>query len=152
MEAGLEGRIVQVNVSNGGIPKLPVPGPVWIGERGVAGDACCNLKVHGGSLQAVLLIAVEQLAEIRGLGYAVAPGVLGENLTVEGLDFGQLERGMRLRAGDALLELTKLREPCRNLDPLGEGVQKAVLGRGGYYASVVEPGHVKPGDSVRVEY
>jgi MOSC domain-containing protein YiiM len=71
---------------------------------------------------------------------------------VERMDFRQLDPGMRVRAGDALLQLTKLRKPCRTLDPLGEGIQKAVLGRGGYYAFVVEPGHVKPGDSIRLEF
>jgi MOSC domain-containing protein YiiM len=148
----LEGTVLQVNVSRGGIPKLPVQGRVWVGERGLEGDACRNMKVHGGPLQAVLLIAVEQLAEIRECGYAVAPGVLGENLTVQGLNFTALQPGMRLRAGDALLRVTKLRKPCATLDGLGRGIQKAVLGRGGYYASVVEPGGVAAGDSVRVEF
>ncbi len=68
---------MQVNVSNGGIPKLPVAGAVWIAERGLHGDACRNLKVHGGPLQAVLIIGVEQIAEIRGLGYPVAPARAG---------------------------------------------------------------------------
>lgn len=142
---------MQVNVSQGGIPKFPVTGSVWIGEGGVEGDACRNLKVHGGPFKAVLLLGMEDLAEIRSLGYVVAPGTLGENLTTEGLPLMQLEPGMRLRTGDALLQLTKPRKPCRTLDPLGEGIQQAVLGRGGYYASVVEPGHVKAGDSIRLD-
>ena len=148
----MEGRIVQVNISGGGIPKLPVRHGAWIHEEGLEGDGCRNRKIHGGRHQAVLLISIEDLAGIRADGYDVAPGLLGENLTVQGLDLSRLGPGIRLRAGDALLQLTKIRKPCRTLEPFGSGIQKAVAGRGGYYASVIEPGHVKPGDAIRLEF
>ena len=49
------GRVVQVNVSPGGVPKLPVPG-AWVGRAGVEGDAQAHPDVHGGPHRAVALL------------------------------------------------------------------------------------------------
>jgi len=158
----LRGVIHQVSVSGGGVPKLAVPA-AFAHPLGLEGDDQRNKKYHGGPLQALLLISLEDLAELHEAGFPVAPGSLGENLTISGVDFRQLRAGMRFRAGAAIIELTKLRQPCATLDvynlvdrriqPLLQDAQakqgdpaSPVWARGGFYAAVREPGLIRQGD------
>lgn len=159
----MRGTIVQVSISPGGIPKRPIEqGEVTL--RGISGDDWRNKKYHGGPDQALLLISMEDLRDLEREGYPVSPGALGENLTTEGLDFRAVRKGDVLRAGSVLLEITKLRQPCRTLDPFGPGIQKRLMdaaakkgdvqslvwGRGGFYARVIRGGVVRKGDSIEV--
>ena len=91
------------------------------------------------------------------MGYAVYPGALGENLTTTGIDMRAVRLGDRFRAGEVILEITKLRKPCRTLDSIQKGIQSElydtsfnspIWGRGGFYASVIRPGIVRPGDII----
>src|SRR5688500_3119198 len=111
----MEGVVFQVNVSRGGIPKRPVA-EARVTTRGIEGDSWAHPRIHGGPKQALLLIAKEDLEALMLRGYPVYPGALGENLTVSGLAFRDLRFGDRLRSGDVLLEITKLRQPCRTLN------------------------------------
>lgn len=76
-----------------GIDKRPVegpvrvaaPGPKGVGGSGLAGDAVCELRHHGGNDQAVYAFAREDLDEWeRELGRSLANGCFGENLTTAG--------------------------------------------------------------------
>ena len=154
----MRGIVLQVNVSPGGIPKQPIP-EGEITTLGVEGDAHAHPEVHGGPEQAVLIVCQEGLDELIAAGFPLFPGALGENLTVQGLDRTQLRSGQRFRAGDAILELTRLRQPCKTLHVYGDDIAKAVFDRqakdgdytsprwglAGFYASVVRPGRVSPG-------
>jgi MOSC domain-containing protein YiiM len=158
----MTGTVLQVNVSRGGIPKHAIP----FGEltaAGIAGDAW-RFPFHGGPRQAVLLITIEGIEELASLGFPLSPGALGENLTTRGLDRRALRFGQRLRVGGATIELTKMRQPCATLNVYGTGVQAAMYdarvqqgdpdsprwGLSGFYASVVQPGTVHPGDAISV--
>ena len=158
----MQGRIMQVSISKGGVPKVAVQ-EAWAGPLGLEGDFHRNPKHHGGPRKAVLLVSGEDLDELRGEGFEIGTGSLGENLTVRGIDFRQLRDGMRMRAGDAVIELTQLRQPCATLDVYNGGgrrIQSRLSdartkggdstsdrwARGGFYASVVVPGTVRPGD------
>lgn len=158
----MTGRIEQVSISRGGIPKTAVP-EAWIGPLGLDGDAHRNPKYHGGPLKAVLLLSAEVLDQLRAEGFDVSPGSLGENLTVRGIDFRQLRTGMRFRAGGAIVRLTSLRQPCATLDIFnspGLRIQTRLYdalaksgdqaspnwAKGGFYAAVESPGFVRPDD------
>lgn len=136
-----------------GICKEPADGPVALGRDGVAGDAVCNRKHHGGPDQAVYVYGGVDTAwwEAR-LGRVLPPGTFGENLTVAGLETGGLSAGDRLRVGDVLLEVTAPRIPCATLERrMGiDGFAKEFLdaGRPGVYCRVLEPGSVAAGDPV----
>jgi MOSC domain-containing protein YiiM len=152
----MRGTVVQINASKGGIPKLPV-GVATVTERGVVGDNWAHPRFHGGPKQALLLIAMEDLDSLKALGYPVYPGALGENLTMAGIDMRAVRFGDRFRAGEVLLEITKLRQPCRTLDLIRKGIQlelydttpgAANWGRGGFYARVIEGGTIRPGDII----
>lgn len=160
----MTGHIVQINISRGGVPKRPIPEGV-ITPLGLEGDSCAHPQIHGGPKQAILLIAAEVVDELIAGGYPLCYGALGENLTTRGLDRTQLRIGQTLRAGTALLEITKLRAPCSTLDIYGPTIQQEIYdkkvkagdhtsprwGKGGFYARVIEAGRVREGDSVVVE-
>lgn len=157
------GTILQINVSLGGIPKRPIASGV-ITPTGVAGDACAHPQFHGGPNQAVLLIMSEAIDELKARGYPVFYGALGENLTTRDLDRRELRIGQQLRAGSAVLELTKVRVPCATLDVYGPAIKQEIYdkrvkagdpgsprwGMSGFYARVLQPGPVRPDDIISV--
>ena len=160
----MTGHIVQINISRGGVPKRPIPEGA-ITPLGLEGDSCAHPQIHGGPNQAILLLAAEAIDELIAAGYPLYYGALGENLTTRGLDRTQLRIGQTLRAGTALLEITKLRAPCSTLDIYGPAIQQELYdkkvkagdhtsprwGRGGFYARVLEPGRVRESDAIVVE-
>ncbi|MEU4090062.1 MOSC domain-containing protein [Streptomyces aureus] len=147
-----------------GIGKLPVDGPVRVaapgpkgtGGSGLAGDAVCDLRHHGGDDQAVYAVAREDLDAWEGeLGRTLPNGVFGENLTTLGLDVSGALIGERWRIGsDVVLEVTCGRIPCRTFqEHLGEKrwVKRFTLqGAPGAYLRVIEPGEIRSGDPVEI--
>ena len=112
------------------------------------------------NLRQVHLIHPELFDEVAELGYEVAPGDMGENITTAGIDLLGLPRGTRLRLGEsAVVEITGLRNPCVQIDGFDPGLLKAVLGKdendtvvrkGGVMAIVVSGGVVRAGDGIAV--
>lgn len=152
----MTGEICQLNTSRGGIPKRAL-NPATLTPLGLEGDDWAHPKYHGGPKQALLLIGDEVIEELRGLGYEVFAGALGENLTTRGLDYARLEAGQRFRLGQSCeIELTKLREPCRTLDVYNragaEKIQRILKqeGRGGWYARVLRGGPLFAGDRIEL--
>lgn len=88
--------------------RVAAPGPRGTGASGLAGDAVCDTRFHGGDDQAVYAYAREELdAWERELGRPLANGVFGENLTTEGLDVSGALIGERWRiGGQVVLEVT----------------------------------------------
>jgi MOSC domain-containing protein YiiM len=143
---------------------------VLVEGRGVAGDAHAGTTVQHRSrvrrdptqpnLRQVHLIPGELLERVTALGYDVAPGALGENVTTSGIDLLALPRGARLCLGaEAVVEVTGLRNPCVQIDRFRRGLLKEVLrttddGRverlAGVMGVVLGGGTVSPGDAVRV--
>jgi MOSC domain-containing protein YiiM len=147
----------QISVSEGGVPKLPVP-EARITVDGLAGDRQRNREVHGGVDQAVCLFSLEVIEALQAEGHAIKPGSSGENLTVAGLDWAQLTPGDRLRIGDAVvLEIVKYTAPCKyNAQWFTDGdfsriSQKKHPGWSRLYARVLAEGVVRPGDAVTLE-
>ncbi|MFF9090596.1 MOSC domain-containing protein [Streptomyces sp. NPDC014991] len=138
---------------------------------GVEGDVHAGVTVKHRSrvaqdptqpnLRQVHLIHEELFAEVGTEGFQVAPGDLGENITTSGIDLLGLPVGTLLRVGDeAVLEVTGLRNPCRQIDRFQDGLLKRVVGRdeaghvvlkAGIMSVVREGGAVRPGDAIRVE-
>lgn len=112
------------------------------------------------NLRQVHLIHAELLDELAAVGYRVAAGEFGENLSTRGLDVLALPTGTRLLVGpEAVLEVTGLRNPCRQIDGIRPGLLKQVLRRApggrverlaGVMAVVVRGGVVRAGDRIEV--
>ncbi len=150
----MTGEISQLNISRGGIPKREIP-DAKLTPLGLEGDSWEHPRIHGGPNQALLLIGQEVLAELNALGYRLFPGALGENLTTSHLDYSEMQAGQSFRIGSQCeIELTRLREPCRTLDVYNtaglDKIQKLLKleGRGGWYARVLKPGLLFPGDKI----
>ena len=137
---------------------------------GIEGDAHAGRTVKHRSrlrrdgaqpnLRQVHLVHAELHDELRDAGFEVGSGEMGENLTTRGLEVLDLPVGTRLSLGpDAVVEVTGLRNPCKQLDRLQPGLMAAVLGRdadgqlvrkAGIMAVVVASGDVRPGDPIGV--
>lgn len=150
----MNGVISHLNISRGGIPKRGVL-QSELTPLGLTGDGWAHPKIHGGPDQALLLIGREVLDTLNDLGFGLYPGALGENLTTIGLDYRIMAAGQRFRVGaSGLIELTKLREPCRTLDVYNAaGLEKIkrllkLEGRGGWYARVRHGGLLFPNDTI----
>jgi MOSC domain-containing protein YiiM len=138
---------------------------------GVEGDAHYGDKVQhifharrnpdAPNLRQVHLIHEELFDELRTGGFQVRPGDIGENVTTRGLDLLALPTGTLMQLGkEAVVEVTGLRNPCRQIDALAKGLTAAVLGRdphgqlvrkAGVMAVVVKSGEVALGDVIAVE-
>src|ERR1051326_2968134 len=91
------GILLQINRSNGGLPKNAVAGAVTLDYDGIEGDFQRNRKYHGGPDKAVLIISAETVDELSAKGFPVIYGSLGENLTVSGLNRLLWRAGQRYR-------------------------------------------------------
>ena len=138
---------------------------------GVEGDAHMGATVKHRSLVArnpsqpnlrqVHLMHGELLDELRAKGFEVTAGGMGENIVTRGLPLLDLARGTRLRLGpEAVIEVTGLRHPCKQLNGYQSGLMKALLDKdddgnivrkSGVMAIVLTGGPVKPGDIIEVE-
>ena len=108
----MTGVIVQISVSNGGVPKRAVDRAiVW--EEGLEGDRQADLRVHGGPARAVCLYSAEVIDKLRAEGHPIAPGAAGENVTVGALDWSLVVPGVEVRLGrEVHLEITAYAAPC----------------------------------------
>jgi MOSC domain-containing protein YiiM len=166
--------VVVVAVSRGsqhGLAKRPTEAIRLLAGLGVDGDAHLGRTVQHRSrvardptqpnLRQVHLIHTELHDELRAAGFDVEPGAMGENVTTRGVDLLALPAGARLALGGrAIVELTGLRNPCRQLDGLRPGLMAASLDRdaegrlvrkAGVMAVVVAGGEVRAGDPIAVE-
>lgn len=151
-----EGRIFQLNVSGGGVPKLAVREAALTAE-GLEGDRQRDRRFHGGPERALCLYALERVLELQAEGHPIFPGSTGENVTVVGLDWSRLTPGARLSLGEeALVEVTSYTSPCKNIAASFTGgdfkriSQKLHPGHSRLYARVLRPGRISVGDQVGV--
>jgi hypothetical protein len=113
------------------------------------------------NLRQVHLIHAELHEELRGNGFDIGAGQMGENVTTRGVDLLALPTGTRLRLGDeAIVEITGLRNPCIQLNKVQPGLMDAVLDRdarghlirkAGVMGIVLAGGTIRPGDPIVVE-
>ncbi len=138
---------------------------------GVYGDAHCGATTRHRYLMErdparpnlcqVHLIGVELYDDLADDGWSIGPGQLGENVTTREIELMSLPTGTILRlGGEACVEVTGRRSPCRQINGFRAGLVKAVFGanengrptsRAGVMGVVLTGGIVTAGDPVRVE-
>ena len=148
--------ITHINVSNGGVPKLPIERAV-IGTLGVESDLQANTEHHGGPERALCLFSLERIEALQAEGHPITPGGAGENITITGLDWDAVAPGTQLRLGDSvLIEITGYTAPCYKIEANFSGGdfnrinQKTNPGWSRAYAKVIEGGPLLPGDPVEM--
>ena len=149
--------------------KTPVERIELVAGEGVAGDAHRGETVQHLSriranpsqpnLRQVHLIHAELFDDLGSRGFSVGPGDLGENIVTRGIALLALPRGTLLKIGSAELEVTGLRNPCKQIEAFEAGLLKAVLDRGsngelirkaGIMGIVRQGGSVAVGDEISV--
>ena len=149
-------RVVSVNVSPGGVPKVPID-RAYVGRLGLESDRHTGDHVHGGPHRAVCLLALEAIERVRADGNPIAPGAIGENLTTEGVELATLPVGTRLAIGpDLVLEIAAPAMPCDTIKGAfrdGRSGRVSILRHpldSRMYARVLRGGEVAPGDTIEV--
>lgn len=109
---------------------------------GLNGDKHAN----AASRRQVLIVDREALDQLD-----LEPGLIKENITVEGLDVMSLNPGTRLRLGaDAVVELTSVCEPCFRMDEIRPGLKSELEGRRGMNSRVIGGGQIAVGDRITI--
>jgi MOSC domain-containing protein YiiM len=151
-----------------GLPKLVVDAVQLIKNYGIAGDYHAGQLVRHrylvkkdptkANMRQVLLVDTSILAEIAGQDIHLKPGMLGENITLDGIAVMTLAIGTQLEIGETLLEVTEVRNPCYQLNEMHPRLLKAVATKvegqvrrnAGMMARILKGGWVRPGDPVIV--
>lgn len=141
----LQGWLVSVNTNEGGVPKHPRPEGDVLEESGLASDHQAFEK-HRKPHRAISIQSMEMLEVFQREGYRLAPGLMAENLTTQGVDWTCVADGSRIRFENGVeLHVSEQRRPCFQLNPMGEGLEFAARGRSGVLCSVIIKGELKPG-------
>lgn len=164
--------VVSVNSKDTpGIGKIPRDEVMLVAGHGVEGDYHAGANVRHRSraaatpdapnLRQVHVIHAELFDDLAQHGIAVTPGAMGENITTRGLAILDLAPGTRLHLGaTAVVEITGLRNPCKQLDGIDESLLRrvveklpdgSIVRRAGIMGIVLEGGVLRPNDPIRVE-
>ncbi len=175
LQSGLSGTLLAIQIGQvrplmvGGrklvsaIGKATVSGPIEVGVLGLAGDEQADLSVHGGLSKALYAFPSEHLPwwqaqrQLHGATMfeePLAPGYLGENLSLQGLLEQDLFIGDLLDFGDVVLRVTQPREPCGKFNAVMGYAQAAKdmvqSGRCGFYLAVEQTGLLQAGGSFQI--
>ena len=165
------GTVVAVSRSpEHGFSKTPRPSIELLAGLGVDGDAHAGTTVQhlyrvkldpkAPNLAQVHFLHVELFDEMADKGYELAPGAMGENVLTQGLDLLAMPTGAIFRIGDAVVEISGIRDPCKKIDTIGKGLTKALFDRApdgsprrkaGIMGIVLSGGTIRPGDAIHVE-
>lgn len=164
-----DGSVVAVcKKAQPGLPKLEVDAVQLIENYGIEGDYHAGDYVRHRylakkdpskpNLRQVLLVDTSILAEIARNNIHLKPGMLGENILVDGIAVMTLPIGSQFEIGEAVLEITEVRNPCHQLNEmhprLREAVETKVKGQvrynAGMLARILIGGWVRPGDVVNL--
>jgi MOSC domain-containing protein YiiM len=155
LPARATGSVVQLNVSNGGVPKRPVDS-IEVDEGGLVGDRQAARRHHGRPWQAVSLWSAEVIDAFAADGHPIGYGRCGENVTVRGLTWADVRCGVRLAIGPVVAQISLFALPCaKNAQWFSDGDfthmhhERGPVSR--VYATVLTGGEVKTGDPVVLE-
>jgi len=150
------GVLVSINISGGGVPKRRVA-DAKVSLLGLLGDAQNDTKGHGGPERALCVYSLERIHSLQQEGHPIDVGTVGENVTVDGIDWDLVVPGVQLKVGDeVLLEVASFTNPCKTIKASfidGRFVriaQKLHPGWSRVYARVLSEGEIHFGDPIEV--
>ena len=146
------------------IGKQPVAGRIHVSRMGLEGDEQADQSVHGGPSKAVYAYGlahyafwqtVRAQAQVSLWDEALAPGSLGENLSIDALDESTLWVGDQLHLPDCVLAVSEPRFPCGKFNAvMGFAHASKMMVQSGWcgaYLAVIAPGTLGMGDMIRLE-
>ena len=151
-----------------GIPKFEVAAIQLLENYGVEGDYHAGQYVRHRylakkyptkpNLRQALLIDTSILANLASQDIQLEPGMMGENIILDGIAVMTLPIGTQIEVGEALLEITEVRNPCYQLNEMHPRLLKAAETSGtepdprnaGMMTRILTGGWVRPGDTVTV--
>ena len=102
-------------------------------------------RTRGRESGEVLLMDEETLRS-----FGLAPGIVRENVTTEGLEVNGLRVGQKLKIGEVELEVSLVCDPCEQIEALREGLQEAMEGKRGMLCRVLRGGLLRRGDAIEL--
>jgi MOSC domain len=165
----LKGKVVAVCCNpEPGLPKPVVDAVHLIENWGIEGDYhagslvrhryLANKDPNRPNLRQALLVDAAVFTELAQQDIHIGPGMMGENITIEGIDVMQLDQGVHLAIGSAVVEVTERRSPCLHLNEIDPRLLKAVVKKqpgqiafkAGMMTRILQSGWVRAGDVVEV--
>ena len=135
------GKIIHLQLKPAeGEPMKAMAAVEAIADHGLRDDATA-----GRTKRQVLIIERELLDEFQ-----LPIGDVRENVTVEGIALAGTPAGVRLRVGQALLEVTLDCAPCEFIEGKRPGLRKAMEGKRGTLFKAIEGGTINVGDAIEL--
>ena len=114
--------------------------------KGIAGD-----RKGGSGKRQLNVMCANVIAELGAEGFKTAPGEMGEQLVIDGIEPSALMMGTRLRIGDtAVIEMNIPRTGCVRFERIQGKLKSQAAGRLGVLATVLIGGEIAIGDEVRL--
>ncbi len=139
-------KVVSVNISEKkGTIKHPVK-EIVITEKGIKKDAHAAMW-H----RQVSLLSKENIDEFsKEAKRTIKPGEFAENITFSGAGLSKISPLDRFKAGSVELEVTQIGKKCHgNFCAIFREVGKCVMPKEGIFSRVIQPGTIKPGDTLK---
>lgn len=142
----IKGKIIAVcSAPEKGMIKKEINEGLLVKGKGLEGDAH-----FGFAHRQVSLISMEDVKTMLTKLPTLVPGSFAENLTTEGIDLSRLKIGDRLKAGEALLEVSQIGKECHYDCEVFKLTGECIMPKKGIFAKVMENGKVKAGDSIEL--
>jgi len=154
-EQPLVGVVRGLHRSGGGVPKLAVD-EVEVDVGGVCGDVQATRQHHGRPWQALCLFSGDVLDALHREGHPIAPGTVGENVLIDGIDWSLLRGGHTVTIGEVVCRTSAPADPCRTIAAsFVDGDHRRIdharhPGWSRWYASILDGGVIRLGDRVTV--
>ena len=155
----LKSKIYQINVKpktqdGVGLPKEKVSKGI-ITFNGIEKDFnnYRKLKKKNTLDMAIMILSMDIINQLQLEGWPVRPGDLGENLTLDNVNYNSLKPGNKYKIGNVELQISFICAPCKKLENLkyvglskiGSFI-KTLKNRRGWYCKVLKEGIIKGGD------
>ena len=139
-----QGNVTALHIARvKGTPSDPVQSAKALSGQGLEGDRSCRAD----NTRQVLVMDQETLDK-----FDLAPGVIKENITTQGLNLIDAKAGQVMFIGDEVtLEFVGECIACEKMNNIRQGLLEDIQGRRGMLAMVINGGNIKVGDTARVE-
>jgi MOSC domain-containing protein YiiM len=113
---------------------------------GIEGD-----RKGGHPDRQVNIMSQDALDQLATEGFKTAPGAMGEQIIISGLNINDLPSGSRIQIGqEAVVELATPRTGCDRFEAIQQLSPASAQGRLGMMGRVVQGGPIRIGDSIKI--